>query len=416
MPQRYLIFIESNTTGSGMQALARAREMQLHPVLLARKPDLYPNAADCLIKACETNDLESVREAIAAVVQGDSSALHGITTTSEFYTEMAAAVAADYGFPANPLTMVQTCRNKARTRQVLTAQGFLQPRFAHIAHEEDLRQALQQVPLPCILKPCSDTGSYGVRLCASLEEAQDHARQLLSQQVNIRGQQVTEGIVCEEYIEGDEFSVETFAWQGHIHPIGITEKRVKGYPYFVEYGHMFPAHLPAEDEQRMLATVTQALECVGNTQGPVHTEVKLTRQGCSIIEINPRLAGGMIPELIWQAKGIDLLKNQLLAACGEMPHLEATRHAWAGILFLTAPRTGVFKAIRLPDQPQAQPDATQLTVTAPPGKAVRPPQSAYDRLGYLILQDTTSYATLATRLEQLEQSIEVLLEPETETE
>lgn len=409
---RYLFFIESNTTGSGMQALRAAREMGLEPVLFTRDRSRYRGveATGCAIVPCETNLVQELRGACADFVRAFPGTVAGITTTSEFYVETVALIASEYGTPTNAPDMIRACRNKARTREVLTAAGLPQPRFTLVRCAEETAAAVGLVGLPCVIKPCDDTASYGVKLCRSVGEAQEAVGLLLQRHTNVRGQPVIEAVLCEEYIDAPEFSVEMFAWQGDITCVGITQKRLAGLPHFIEVGHIFPAQLPPEQWDALESTTRQALGLLGNLYGPTHTEVKLTDRGGVIIEINPRLAGGMIPELMIQARGLNLLDNQLLAACGRPPELTPTRSCWAGIHFLTAPAEGRFAGVQNLDQLQSDPDVVQVDVTAAAGAAVRPPLSAYDRLGFVIARADT-YADMLRKLEWVRQTAAVAVAP-----
>lgn len=409
----YLLFIESNTTGSGVEALHKAYELGLEPVLFTRDATRYQNiyATGCVIVSCETNELTSVQATIANFIQAHPGRVGGITTTSEFYVETVAALAHEFDVPTNSVQMIRMCRDKAYTRQFLTESGFLQPQFMVINQLGDTRLAVRHVGLPCVVKPCDDTGSYGVKLCYSLDEVEWQVTQLLSRSTNIRGQPIIQAVLCEEYIDAPEFSVETFAWQGEIICVGITEKIVTGLPYFIESGHIFPAVLSPELGDTIESTTREALQAMGNTYGPIHTEVKLTSKGCIIIEINPRLAGGMIPELVWQARGIDLIQNQLKVACGQPPVLSTTHAAWAGIYFFTTTDSGSLAGIDNLELLCNQEDVIRVQITAPIGKRVSLPQSAYDRLGYAIIR-SNSPPELITRLTQVQQEIKVVVNPE----
>jgi S-sulfo-L-cysteine synthase (3-phospho-L-serine-dependent) len=103
-----------------------------------------------------------------------------------------------------------------------------------------------------------------------------------------------------------------------------------------------------------------------------------------IIEINPRLAGGMIPELIRLARGTNLLEQQLRAAVGLRVDLDATKKLNSGICFLTAPHAGMLISIEHGIDLAAVENIDTVKVTGRPGDAVRPPRDAYDRLGYVI--------------------------------
>lgn len=411
--EKYVLFIESNTTGTGIQALARAHLLGMIPVLFTRDRTLYPalETTNYQVVSCETNDIASVCAAVEQFRQTRSGTIEGITTTSEFYIEIAAALATTLGLPTNAPETLRTCRNKFYTRQALSDLGYLQPKWIALRNVADIEAAVVQVGLPCVIKPCDNTGSYGVKLCCSIDEALEHAKNLLQYKVNVRGQATERIILCEEYIDAPEFSVETFACSGSIHCIGITQKDLVGFPYFTEKKHIFPAPLPPEIHNAVESTTVEALKAIGSTHGPMHIEVKLTSRGCVIIEINARLAGDMIPELIFQAKGIDMLENQLREVCGQVPALSARCSGYAGILFFTAPIEGTFKGINHLDELSRRRDVVQIRITAPIGKHVHPPQNSFDRLGYVILQ-TDTYEESIERLEKIQQETEILIEPD----
>lgn len=130
--------------------------------------------------------------------------------------------------------------------------------------------------------------------------------------------------------------------------------------------------------------MTAALDAAGIRLGATHTEVKLTADGPALIEINPRPAGGMIPELIRLATGVDLLGEQLRAALGLPPHLKAEDAGHAGIQFLLAGADGTLTAARGTQEAAAVEGVESVLVTAVPGTPVRRPRSASDRLGHVI--------------------------------
>ncbi|MEK8104318.1 hypothetical protein NKG94_02625 [Micromonospora sp. M12] len=54
---RHLLFIESNTTGTGMLAMRSAQDLGLLPVLLTNDPTRYAGLAEtgCRVLTCDTN-------------------------------------------------------------------------------------------------------------------------------------------------------------------------------------------------------------------------------------------------------------------------------------------------------------------------------------------------------------------------
>jgi cysteine synthase A len=380
----HLIFIESNTTGTGVSALRAALDLKLRPVLVTADPGRYPGAAetDCELLICDTSNQASLRTALIRRFRREQIA--GITTTSEFYVPSVAELADWLALPGNPASAIRTCRNKASLRDYLAGSPVRQPRYAVISSADEAGGKIADIGVPCVVKPVDDSGSKGVLLCTSAEQAESHASRLLGIKVNDRGLPTAQQVLVEEYLKGPEFSVELFSWKGQTHCVGITAKSVTGSPHFVEYRHLFPAPLDTETAEELVLTACRGVQAVGIVLGATHTELRLSAAGPALIEINPRLAGGMIPEVIRVATGLDLVEQQLRAASGLSPALGPVRSGHAGIQFLLPDRPGVLKSVAGVEEAAAIPGVERVVITGASGKAVRPARDAYDRIGYVI--------------------------------
>ncbi|MFJ8011049.1 pyridoxal-phosphate dependent enzyme [Streptomyces sp. NPDC096339] len=382
--QRHLLFVESNTTGTGMMALDRARELGTVPVLLTGDPDRYRGLAEtgAEVVRCDTNSDAALRAAVQERFRREEIA--GVTTTSDFYVPAAARIARWLGLPGNPPDAVAVCRDKSALRERLRAAGLRQPRYALVREPAGAAQAVARTGLPCVVKPADDSGSTNVLLCADEAEVRAQIEKILAIDTNVRGMPTARTVLVEEYLDGPEYSVEMFGGDGQAVCVGITAKSVTAGPHFVEHRHLFPAPLPAATAQLITDTVTAALDAAGIRLGATHTEVKLTADGPALVEINPRPAGGMIPELIRLATGVDLLDAQLRAALGLPPHLKAEEGGHAGIQFLLADTEGTLTAVHGAGAAAAVEGVESVLVTAAPGTPVRTPRSASDRLGHVI--------------------------------
>ncbi|MFF7992631.1 pyridoxal-phosphate dependent enzyme [Kitasatospora xanthocidica] len=387
--RRLLLFIESNTTGTGMIALRTAVRLALEPVLFTKDAARYPDLADtgCRVVVCDTDDEAALTAAIAGVSAGRRVA--GVTTTSEFYLEHTARAAAALGTPGNPPEAMTRCRNKALTRTALREAGVTQPRFAVVTEADAVAAAVAEVGLPCVVKPVGESGSQSVLWCEDARTAVGHATELLAVTHNVRGQRTPGAVLVEQYLEGPEFSAELFGVDGEARCVGVTQRTVSPLPHFVETGHLFPADIEDALAERIADTARQALKAVGFERGPAHVELRLTAAGPAVIEINGRLAGGMIPELIRPATGIDLLEQQIRAAAGLPLNLSAEHDRRAGLRFLTAPRPGRLTAVTGVGEAERVPGVERVLVSGTPGREVRPPRSAYDRLGHVIAVGST---------------------------
>ncbi|MFE2323261.1 pyridoxal-phosphate dependent enzyme [Streptomyces sp. NPDC059385] len=381
---RHLLFVESNTTGTGMLALDRARELGTVPVLLTGDPDRYRGLAEtgAEVVRCDTNSDAALRAAVQERFRREEIA--GVTTTSDFYVPAAARIARWLGLPGNAPEAVAVCRDKSALRERLRAAGVRQPRYALVREPAGAAAAVARTGLPCVVKPADDSGSTNVLLCSDEAEVRAQIERILAIDTNVRGMPTARTVLVEEYLDGPEYSVEMFGGDGQAVCVGITAKSVTAGPHFVEHRHLFPAPLSAATAQLITDTVTAALDAAGIRLGATHTEVKLTAEGPALVEINPRPAGGMIPELIRLATGVDLLDAQLRAALGLPPHLKAEEAGHAGIQFLLADTEGTLTAVHGAEAAAAVEGVESVLVTAAPGTPVRTPRSASDRLGHVI--------------------------------
>lgn len=387
MTGKHFLFVESNTTGTGALAVTRLIESGARVTFLAREPGKYPflaaPAPGLSVATLDTNDVEAVAAHVDGVRQEHG--LDAVLTFSEFYVAIVAEVAERYGYRYLSPAAARTCRNKPETRKALRAAGLAVPELRLVASEEEARRAAREVAYPCVVKPPADSSSKGVRLVQDGEELLDHFRRLHAWRVNDRGQRLGGEVLIESLLTGPEFSVETVTLSpGDVRVIGITAKHLSPPPLFVEVGHDFPAALGEEDAAALRGTVLAALAAVGFDFGPAHTEIRLTPAGPVVVEINPRLAGGMIPELVRHALGIDLLAAFLGLLAGQPAGLEPLRAEWASIRFLTAGRSGRLLGVSGVEEARRIPGVREVSIGKREGAAVRPAEEAADRIGYVI--------------------------------
>ena len=115
--------------------------------------------------------------------------------------------------------------------------------------------------------------------------------------------------------------------------------------------------------------------------------------------MNPRLAGGMIPDLVRLATGIDLIAATVANVAGQPVALTPSRAEAAAIRFLVADSSGEFVAARGLDRAARSAQLVEVALTRRPGTRLRLENSFRDRLGYLIStgQDSRQAAAAAER-------------------
>lgn len=372
-----LLFVESNTSGTGRLFAHTARSMGFAPVLITARPEKYAYLAEA--DAPEVVVVPRVDEdalhALVAARWGGAAGVAGITSSSEYFIATAAALAARFGLPGPDAASVRAARDKSWQREVLAAGGVPSPAFRAVSSAPDAVDAAREIGFPVVLKPVDGSGSVGVRACADPAEAASHAALLFAS--GGEGARV----LVESLVAGDEFSVEVFSGQ----VVGITRKHLGAPPFFVEAGHDYPADVADEDAAALVDSVTRGTALLGLGWGPLHWELRMDREGRAVpMEVNPRLAGGFIPELVRHAQGIDLIRETLHLVVGQEPELAPSRRRNASIRFLFAPGAGRLAAIDGVPEALAGADVVEVSAYRHPGDELDVHGDFRDRIGHVV--------------------------------
>jgi S-sulfo-L-cysteine synthase (3-phospho-L-serine-dependent) len=308
----WFALVESNTSGTG-RLLARAvRTAGYRPVLLAADPGRYPYAAADGIHRIRVDTADGATVLATCKELADDRGLAGVLSSSEYFIETAALIAMELGRPGPAPEAVRRCRDKGLQRRALAAAGVRIPRFREVTSAAAASAAADELRFPVVVKPVSGSGNVGVRVCATHGEVTAQAEFLLAQTHNERGIPLPGRVLVEEYVPGPEFSCEVMSGEY----VGLTSKHLGPPPFPVEIGHDYPAALPHGERDALRSAALAAVHALDLTWGATHVEVRLGPRGPSIIEVNPRLAGGFIPELVRLADGVDLITELVAAAVG----------------------------------------------------------------------------------------------------
>lgn len=366
----WFVLVESNTTGTGRDFAEAARRHGLRPVLLARSPARYPYAAELGLDTREL-DTGSAAAVTAACHELPPAGLAGITSSSEYFMHTAATVAGALGLPAPAAAAVARCRDKATQRQWLSECDVPVPDFAVCRTRAQAHGAARAIAAPVVVKPVAGSGSVGVRACADPDTAAAWADHLLANSL----------VLVEREIDGPEYSAEVL--DGEV--VGLTAKHLGARPYFVETGHDFPAPVTARVAERLTRVARDAVHALGLVTGPAHVELRLNDDGDPyIIEVNPRLAGGLIPRLVRYATGRDLVGEVVAGLSGRPVRPANTGNRHASIRFLVPPRSGVVRDVNGLDLARAVPGVVETSSTLTAGMPIRIENSFSDRKGYVI--------------------------------
>ncbi len=173
-----------------------------------------------------------------------------------------------------------------------------------------------QVPLkfPFIIKPVDSQGQRGVFL---INNEEDFFRRV-SESLNFSK---TGRLIAEDYLEGDEISVNVYIVEGDIRFFLISDRiSWKNYPGGIIHKHLFPSNY--EGNQKVSGIVQTAVNRLGIQNGPVYFQIKFHRNAPKLLEVTPRFDGCHIWRVIEKLTGINLLRCTVNHLLGEAPDLK----------------------------------------------------------------------------------------------
>lgn len=293
----------------------------------------------------------------------------------------AARIAAELGIPGLSPEVVGRTRDKLAMRTWLRDQGFSKVPCAVVRDAADVEAFAAEHGYPVVVKPRHGQGSEQVRLVRGAEQAALPSA-------------IADDYLAEPFLDGPEFSVEAVSCAGEHHVVAITGKLTNdGDPDhpFVEIGHVVPAPLPAAAAEAVAEYVRGFLDVMGITDGPSHTELRLSASGPEVIETHTRVGGDNVPTLVRQATGqdlLDLVVRWALDGVRPEPAQAAPAPGAAAIRYFTPP-PGRVTRVRGLQRWQGLPGVVKLHLPLRPGDLVPPVQDSRSRPGYVLAAAAT---------------------------
>ena len=127
--------------------------------------------------------------------------------------------------------------------------------------------------------------------------------------------------MIEAFIQGTEFTIETFAHRGRTSVLAVSEKRKVSGSRGTVADELATSRLPISVTGGIGALAVRALQVLGHTDGPGHTEVIRQDDGSLwLVETAGRSGGFMVADgIVPRATGFDLVRASAVQAVGREP-------------------------------------------------------------------------------------------------
>jgi biotin carboxylase len=212
--------------------------------------------------------------------------------------------------PGLPVETARTVADKRRMRAAFDRRKVRCPKGREATTFEEAEQAFHQLGPPVVVKPVDGSAQRGVtevQVEAELAPAVDRA--LAASR--------SRALVLEQYLDGDEFTVNGFLLEGQYFPMSVTRRLLHPPPPLgVCVAHRYPSLL--KNEAPLFELAHQASLAVGLETGPSYVQVRMRDGQPWAIEVGARLGGGKDAELAKLVTGFDAIKANVLWALGQL--------------------------------------------------------------------------------------------------
>ena len=253
-----------------------------------------------------------------------------IVALDEFDMENVAALREHLRLPGMGLTKVRYFRDKLAMRMQAREAGIRVPEFSAVLNYDDLREFMQRVPEPWLLKPRAQASGIGMKKIQAAEE--------LWPWLDLLGDQQSEYLL-EQFIPGSVFHIDSVVSE---RAVLFAEAHAYGAPPLEtsHHGGVFTTRtLPRNsDDALALKELNQKLiGGLGLVRGVTHTEFLKAHAGSHFyfLEIAARVGGAYISDVIETATGINLWREwaRLDVGAGRQPYeLPPLREDHAGVI------------------------------------------------------------------------------------
>ena len=242
------------------------------------------------------------------------------------------------------------CTNKAEMREALEIAGVPIPKFAVVRSAEDAINVGKYFEGKVVVKASDNSGNRGISMvddCRNSYELQNAFNYALDNSHDKR-------VLIEEYMNGEEFSVEGISINGVYHAI--------------------------------IKIAGDAAKALGIANGPSHAEIKLTSEGPKIVEVGARLGGGCITShLVPLSTGVSMVKAAIQNSIGESPDIEHKFSKGAAIRFFDSHK-GTITAFENVESALSMPGVIEISFFKNVGEDIGELKTGLDRVGYVIAQ------------------------------
>ncbi|MBN2070383.1 MAG: ATP-grasp domain-containing protein [Candidatus Krumholzibacteriota bacterium] len=314
------------------------------------------------------------------------------------------------------------CRDKFLSKKAWESRGVDCPKAAMVKSAEEAVSFFFSIGGPIVLKPAILSGSELTFKCLDERGTRD-AFDVISQGLERKrpdpafdrdGLLGDGAVLCEEWIEGPEYSVDFIHSKGKLDIVRVARKHLlPGEPA----GTVLAYELPAPDFPLTLSRFSELLRPaieslrLGRCMGMADFFIRDGRP--YFLEITPRPAGDCLPQMIKSSSGLDMISAQIdFAAGGEVKVPEKERWDHLVGLRVHSRSEGRFRSVSVRSDTLPQ-EIIEVSWLKKPGDSIKLPPEDYGSwlIGHMIFRPLSGI-DVGSQVKQVREAVELEIEQE----
>lgn len=384
-PVPTIVFIGCYDFGPSLEAIEAAIRLGLNTVLfISSEKQLEHMNQHCevhVIPVSDISNLQALRGRLRGLQEHGFEIL-GICSFIDPFVLIASVFSREFcpraeGETLSPDT-VMNMHNKILTRECLRNTPF-NPYFDVFDGNEPLHKFIErnEPHLPLVMKAPVSTGSRDVLFVETVEQF----AALLSR---FKTKHRTQPVLVEKYIDGPQYLVEVVVSNEKIHIVAVIEQEITKQRRFIVTGYSLLAENPLFFYIELAAVVRTIVQTMGMKHGTCHLEFRRANHEWKLIEINPRIAGGAMNQMIQHAFGINLVEEEIKLFLGRKIDLQKKQRNYVYTQYITVPISGVLQKISGVKQASQYKGVKEVYIKPQPGDVLKPPYSMGHRYAYVL--------------------------------
>lgn len=278
----------------------------------------------------------------ACLIYAQSKCIDGVITAATDYGVLSAAyIAEQMNLPGLDYEVAKIIKNKYTVRRTLFENSVDDvSQYFEISDIMEIEMISDKVQFPVMVKPSDGSGSKATKRVDDINDLKNACDEA------IKSSLIGKALI-EDFIEGKEYGVESFVFEGEVHVLGVMGKYMTEPPYYAELGHYMPSQLVIEEKVKEVAK--NAIKSLGINFGAVNMDVLVTgNDRVCIVDVGARMGGNLIgSHIIPLGTGVDYMGILIKSVVGDEIDFAQKNNETSVVTRLLALKPG--KIISLPN-------------------------------------------------------------------